>query len=198
MAVDFEQFKNLTPEIRIKELRKLVDNLNKEIEQKHEEIRNAEHFLVQADEERRRLEQVRIPEVPKVKVKAKKVTIEEITAPEEEIEERRITREEELELESLLATSPPRKDELIHQAAHRPVEEFYNAFSTIYNRQKETGIETPEDRQKVYLLMKSWEEKNKEYHPAGAKAQHMKTAVEQMSESMYQGATGGTYKTNPT
>lgn len=192
MAVDFDQIKQLVPERRVKELQRLIEKLNKEIEEKQDEVKEAERLLALADEEARILEQMQIPETKPAPKKTAKIE-ERITELTEEKQEKGITREEQVELEKLLATAPPRSPELLQQVAKRPVEELYGELHRIYDRQKETGVETREDREMVYAIRKGFEIKREEgYRPAGKK-KHMMTAAEQMAQDMYE-STSETYK----
>ena len=182
MAIDFGPFKKLTPERRIGELQKLIDTLKKEIEQKSKEIREAEHLLAVSDKEARVIEQVQIP-VAKPREKLE----EKATEPEKLAGERR-------ELEQMLATAPPRSDEIFHKMAHQPVQELYSELRTIYDRQQQTGTESPRDREMLYAISRGLEEKRKEgYKAPDEKARHLQTAAEQMAEGMYQSG-AGTYK----
>jgi len=195
MGVDFEAFKGLTPERRIQELQKLIDKLKKDIKTQQEEIQQAERLISVADEEARALEQVEIPKPVSVAKKKKAKRIEEITA-EPEIEEAGISREEEIELEKLLATAPPRSDELFHKVAHRPVAEIYTELRSLYERERETGIETHEDRERLYALRRGLEKKKEEgYVPPTAQAKHLLTAAEEIAEGLYKGG-AGSYKRN--
>ncbi len=196
MAIDFEPFRKLAPERRMQELQKLVDSLKKEIDERQDDIREAEHLLALADEETRLLEQVEVPEARTAPRRQRATKIEEIGIEAAEEKKGRLTREEQTELEKLLATAPPRSEELFHRMAHRSLAEMYAEEKKIYERQKETGIETAHDREMIYAIRKSVEIKKEEgYKPAGT-AKHLMTAVEQMAESMYQGG-AGTYKRNP-
>ncbi len=196
MGIDFNIFKDLPPERRARELQKLIDDLRKEIGERQDDIKRAEHFLALADEEARLLEQV---EVPEAKTAPRKKP-EKIDALEEKTEERKLTREEKLELEQLLATAPPRSEDLFHKIAHRPVQELYSELRNIYDRERSTGIETENDRLRIYSIRRGLEEKKKDmeegqYKPA-RQAKHLLTAAEQMAENMYQGG-AGTYKRTP-
>jgi len=193
MAVDFTPFKDIAPERRVLELQKLIAMLKKEIEVRQEDIRRAEHLQALADEEARVLEQV---EVPETKMPRKtQGTIEEKT------ETKRTAREEQLELEELLATAPERSPEVIHQVAHRPVSEIYTELRRIYERQQETGVETTRDREMIYAIRRGLEVKKEEIeegqYRADQTAKHLMTAAEQMAENMYKSTTG-TYKRGPT
>ena len=192
MAVDFENFKDLPPERRMQELQKLIDSLKKEIDQRQKDIQEAEQLLSLADEEARLLEQVEIPQ-------ARPVPKRRAEGIEEKAEEKpeRLAREERLELEKLLATAPPRSEELLHRVAHRPVQELYGELRKIYDRQKETGVETQQDREMVYAIRKGFEIKKEEGYAPAKKDKNLMTAAEQMAESMYQ-STSGTYRRNPT
>ncbi len=192
MATDFEQFKELTPERRIKELQKLVDKLKEDIKEKEDDIKQAEHLLALADEESRLLEQVEVPETKPAKARKKE-------ALEEKAEEKpeRLAKEEKTELEKLLATAPPR-EELVHRVAHMPSDALYSAAKEIYDRQKTTGLETAQDREMIYAIRKGLEIKKEDmqegqYRPA-TKAKHLLNAAESMTESMYKGAGEGWYR----
>ena len=142
MATDFSIFKDLAPERRVTELQKLINNLKKDIEERQDEIRQAEHLLALADEEARVIEQV---EVPETKTGPRRKP-EKIEALEEKAEEKKITREERLELERLLATAPPRSEDLFHKIAHRPINELYSELRNIYDRERQTGVETTREK----------------------------------------------------
>ncbi len=200
MGVDFSIFKDLTPERRAKELQKLINDLKKEIDERKDDVRQAEHFLALADEEARILEQIEVPEA-KTAPKRKPEKIEALEEKTEEApKERRLSREEQVELEKLLATAPPRSEDLFHKMAHRPVTELYSELHKIYDRERQTGIESSRDREMVYAIARGLEEKKKDmeegqYKPA-RQAKHLLTAAEQMAESMYQGG-AGSYKRTP-
>jgi hypothetical protein len=196
MSTDFGIFKDLPPERRTRELQKLIDNLKKEIGERQDDIKKAEHFLALADEEARLLEQVEIPEAKT----ASRKKPEKIDALEEKTEERKLSREEKLELEGLLATAPRRSEDLFHKIAHRPVQELYSELRNIYDRERSTGVETENDRLRIYSIRRGLEEKKRDmeegqYKPA-RQAKHLLTAAEQMAENMYQGG-AGTYKRTP-
>jgi hypothetical protein len=199
MGVDFSQFKDMTPEGRARELQKVIANLKAEIEDRQKDIRTAEHFLALAEEEARLLEQVQIPSARELP-KSEKREIEEKLVPEkEEKKEKRLTRQEQLELEKLLATAPPRSEELFHRIAHRPISELYGELRKIYDKERSTGIETQRDRDLIYAISRGIYEKKKDieegqYKPA-RKDKHLLTAAEQMAESMYESVSGG-YKRN--
>ncbi len=197
MPTDFEQFKELTSERRVKELQKLIDKLKSDIKEKEEDIKQAEHLLAIADEEARLLEQVEVPET-KPAPRKKPVKVEALEERAEEKEEKRLTREEQFALERLLATAPPRSDELFHRVAHLPSDVLYSTAKEIYNRQRATGIETAQDREAIYAIRKGLEIKKEDaeegqYRPS-AKAKHLLSAAENMTESMYKGAGEGWYR----
>jgi hypothetical protein len=200
MGTDFSTFKDLAPERRMRELQKLIDALKKEIGEREKDIRQAEHLLALADEEARVLEQVEVPEAktaPKRKP-AKTEVLEEKT--EIKSEPKRLTREEQAELEKLLATAPPRSEDLFHKIAHRPINELYSELRNIYDRERSTGVETSQDREMIYAIRRGLEEKKKDMaegeYKADRQAKHLFTAAQQMAESMYQGGAGG-YKRTP-
>ncbi len=193
MGIDFSGFKDMTPQKRLQELQKLIDDLKKEIEDRQKDIKSAEQLLALADEEARVLEQVEVPEIRAPK-RGRITEIEERVETKEEKKEGR--RVEQLELEQLLATAPPRSPELIHQIAHKSLAEIYDVEKRIYARQKDTGVETAQDREAIYAIRRGLEEKKKEGYRPAAQDKHLMTAAEQMAESMYQGG-AGTYKRTP-
>ncbi len=197
MAIDFSQFKDLTPERRARELQKLIDNLKKEIDDRQKDIKEAEQRLASADEEARIIEHVSVPEARRIPEKEKKATVEEKVAVAEEKPKQPIrTKEEQVELEKLLATAPPRSDQLFHKFSQVRVEELYGALRGIYNREKSTGIEREKDRELVYAIRKGIEIKKEEGYTPAKKDKHLMTAAEQMADSMYNSA-GSAYKGNP-
>jgi len=182
MGTDFNALKDLTPERRVKELQKLIDFLRKGIQESENDIKDAEHLLVIAEDEAQVIEQVSVPETPK---------IEEIAE-----ESGRLALGEQRELEELLATAPPREEETLHQVAHRPVSELYGELKNIYQRQQDTGLESQQDRDMIYAIRKGFEIKRQDGYNPAAKDESLMTAAEQMADSMYTSATGG-YKRNP-
>ncbi len=192
MGTDFSTFKNMTPQRRLQELQKLIDSLKREIEDRQNEIRTAEQMLSLADEEARLLEQVEVPEAKLIPARGRAREIEERV--EEKPERGRLTREERTELEKLLATAPPRSAELLHRAAHLSAAELYKEGKGIYERQKETGIETQQDREKIYAIRKAIEIKKEEGYNQN---QNVMTAAQQIAETVYKGG-AGTYKRGPT
>lgn len=193
MGIDFSDFKDMTPQKRLQELQKLIDNLKKEIDDRQKDIKNAEQLLSIADEEARVLEQIEVPEI-RAPTRGRTMEIEERVETKEEKKAGR--RAEQLELEKLLATAPPRSQELIHQIAHRSLAEIYDVEKIIYARQKDTGVETAQDREAIYAIRRGLEEKKKEGYKPAARDKHLMTAAEQMAENMYQGG-AGTYKRTP-
>jgi len=197
MGVDFSTFKELTPQSRVKELKKLVNSLRKEIEDRDNDIKQAEHLLAIANDEQTVLEKaIEHVDVPKPAKKEPKIEDIAQVATEEE-PGHKINREEQLELEKLLATSPPRSDELLHRVAHRPVNELYSELKNIYDRQQETGLEMKEDRDRIYAIRKGFEIKREDGYKPAKKDQHIMTAGEEMANTMYSDGSGGTYKSNP-
>ncbi len=196
MGTDFSIFKDLPPERRTKELQKLIDDLKKGISERQDDIKRAEHFLALADEESRLLEQVEIPEA-KTATRKKPERIEALEEKtEEKLDGKRLTREERLELEKLLATAPPRSDQLFHQVAHRPLAEIYDVEKKIYERQRETGIETQNDREMIYAIRRGLEIKKEEGYKPAAASKHLWTRAQELAETMYQGG-AGSYKRTP-
>ena len=193
MATDFEPFRKLAPERRMRELQNLIEELRKEIDERQNDIREAEHLLTLADSEARVLEQIEVPATKPLRVRREGI--------EEKAEEKpeRLTREERLELEQLLSTAP-RSEQLIHNIAHRPVSELYSELHKIYSRQQQTGLESQRDRDAIYAIRKGLEVKGEDMregeYSADKQAKHLLTAAQQMAEGMYQSG-AGTYKRSP-
>ncbi len=186
MAVDFEEFKNIAPERRTRELQKLINTLKKEIAEKQREIREAEHLFILADEEARLLEQMEVPETaiettPRQKESA---TIEKLAGEKKEKDEKAL-------LERLVETIP-RKEELFREVAQIPIQELYSELKTVYQREKSTGVETAQDRNMIYAIAKGIEEKRKnvesgQYSPT-QKSRHLLSAAEEIAQNMYRGS----------
>lgn len=197
MGIDFSQFKDLTPERRARELQKLIENLKNEIEDRQKDLKEAEKRLAEAYEEARIIEHVSIPETRKIPEKEKKATVEEkVAVAEEKPKPQARSKAEQAELEKLLATAPPRSDQLFHKFSQIRVEELYGALRGIYDREKSTGIEREKDRELVYAIRKGIEIKKEEGYTPAKKDRHLMTAAEQMADSMYNSA-GSAYKGNP-
>jgi len=188
MGVDFNSFKNLSSQRRVEELRKLVDQLRQEIGDREKDIQTAEHLLALSQDEVRKMEQVAVPEVTPPKKKTPHI---------EEITEERLLPEEATELEKMLATAPKR-EELFHEMAHRPAVELYSELHRVYDRGKQTGVETQLDRDMVYAIRRGLEEKKKDmeggqYSPE-SQAKHLLTAAEQMADGMYHSGAGSYHR----
>ena len=188
MAVDFDELKKLVPQRRIKELQRLITKLKEEIKERESDISEADSLLESAEQESRILEQMEVPEVKPVK----KPKIEEVI--EGKIERKKLGQ---LELEELLETAPARSPEIVQEVSRRPVSELYGELKKIYDRQKETGLETTEDREMLYAIRKGFEIKKEEgYTPATKADKHLMTTAQEWAEEMYKGG-AGTYKRTP-
>ncbi len=172
MAIDFDDIKRLAPEKRVKALKQVIEELQKEITERQKDIEQAEQILELSEEEERVLEEIEIPKEEKkltAKIKEEKPKLEPANR-----------------LEEILETAP--KTEAVHKVAHIPVNELYQELKNIYQREKETGIETREDREKLYLIMQGLKVKKEEgYVP---KESHLMSRAEQIAESMYKSGAG--------
>lgn len=194
MPTDFENLKKLVPEQRVQELKKLINKLREEVEEKERDIQQAEQLLTLAHEEHQALRKIRRDE--------RKTTLEEKTQPEEQTGTLEETAAEapriDTELEQLLQTRPPTGDDLWYrQIAQQPIQDMYQELRTIYNREAATGIETDADRERIYKLRRGIEAKKHDIetgeYKASAKAKHLLTAAEEMAENMYKGTAQESY-----
>lgn len=184
MAIDFNEIKQQVPEERLKVLEQVIEDLKKtiatkqkEIQQAEQDIKTAQELLIKADQEQRILEQVRTPETKKQE------TIEEKTqtAPPKQ----------EQKLENILS-NPVTKPEQLQQIAQRPIAELYSELNRINEKERQTGIETQQDREAIYAIRRGIYEKKKDvqegsYKPT-EKAMHLLSAAEQRADSMYNNA----------
>jgi len=191
MGIDFGSVKKLPPEKRVEALKQVLDKLNEEIEERQEDVKTAQHMLTLAEDERRVLEEVEVPKArtaPAIRarpVREEAKTVEELA----EKEELRQPLEKIQELEKLLATAPPRSDELIHRIAHMRSEDLYAMTKSIYERQQSTGIETEREREMIYAVKRGFEVKREEgYKAPDAKAEHLQTEGEKWAEKLYKSA----------
>lgn len=175
MGVKWEDIDRLAPEEQIKALQGLIENLDKEIEAKQKDKDTAEAMLTRAQELAFEFEEQQV----------KEETIEEAAQEQKE--------EAEEDLEQKLRGAPQIKTEEQPQT----IEQVYNTLSTIYQREKQTGIETPQDRTKVYNLQKKLEEKRREIkegtYMADREKLRMLENAEKMADTMYK-STQETYQ----
>ncbi|MEM4263289.1 MAG: hypothetical protein QW666_00125 [Candidatus Woesearchaeota archaeon] len=144
-AIDFSQLKKLPPEMRIKALQKLEEQITKliqhrqkAIEQSQKEIEEAQRLLEEAKHELRILEEIETPKI-------KPVEVEKLFAKEEETKEPEKQQIKELEK---IASEEPRRITAEQESYARfiaermSIEQIYNKAKDIQNEQKKTGIET--------------------------------------------------------
>lgn len=127
-----EDIKKLPPEQQVKELQKFIENTRKEIEQKNAEIKQAEQILSEATQETEVLE------------RKQRDTLETSVTKE--------TRKEGPALEKIVNEKKP-------DLAKATLRELDRRLDEIYQRQRETGIETPRDREDIYAIRKTVYEK---------------------------------------
>lgn len=145
-AIDFSQLKKLPPEMRIKALQKLEDEINKliqhrqkAIEQSQKEIEEASHLLEEAKHELRVIEDIEKPKI-------KPVDVGKLFAREKEEEKK----EEPLQVKELekIAGEEPRRITAEQESYARfmaermSAEQIYGRLKDISEEQKKTGIET--------------------------------------------------------
>ncbi len=172
MPTDFEPFKRLPPETKVIELRKLITVLKKHIDEHQRDIRTAESLLNLAEDEQKVIEQeTERAETRKVKGKE---TAEAKPAQEE--------------LEKIVGREDTKQR--IEETARRPLSELYQELRSIYQSQQKTGIETQEQRDRVYELSRGLYEKRKDMeegtYKSGEQQKHLLTSTEQLISAIYQ------------
>lgn len=156
MAVNFSDFEKMPVEKRVKELNTLIETLKKEIDnakkdlaQKEKELIDAQEFLAKSEKEARVLENVRTQGLEKKTAEEKQETS---ATPKKQAR----TLEEELE-------GAPRMKAPDGQSyfANKTLADIDKITTSIYQRQKQTGIETENDRRVFYEASKELEDRRK-------------------------------------
>ncbi len=129
-----DDIKKLPPEQQAKELQKFIENTRKELAQKSAEIAMAEQFLSEATRETEVLE------------RKQRDTLETAV-----FKENKTARKEEPALEKLVEEKP--------NLARATLRELDRRLDELYQRQRDTGIETPKDREDIYAIRKTVYEK---------------------------------------
>lgn len=178
MKINFDEIRKLVPEERVKTLRELINKLRDEVKKQEQNIQQAEQLLQLAQEEQDARAIVR-----------DETSIDTATESEEEpvTLEQHAAQAPRQELERVVRGNQPS----YHQIAERPVHELYQELRSIYDREAATGVETDQDRERIYQLQRGLAEKRKDieqgtYKP-GDKAEHLMSAAEQMVKKMYHG-----------
>ena len=177
---DFSKIKKLPPEKRIEALKKLEKELQDLIEERRQEIEEAEKLLEQSEEEMQILLQVETP-----KSKALKV---------EDLWERKEKRKEEQDLEKIAREAPVQRetkfddDVYINNLKQKPINDIYSRITGIYQEVKETGIITADQENALGLFQQALYRKEKDIehgvYEAGKKTWHQLTASEQIIASL--------------
>lgn len=156
MVVNFSDFEKMPVEKRVKELNTLIETLKKEIDnakkdlaQKEKELIDAQEFLAKSEKEARVLENVRTQGLEKKTAEEKQETS---ATPKKQAR----TLEEELE-------GAPRMKAPDGQSyfANKTLADIDKITTSIYQRQKQTGIETENDRRVFYEASKELEDRRK-------------------------------------
>ncbi len=154
MAVNFGDFEKMPAEKRAKELNALIETLKKEIEnakkelsQKEKDLLDAQEFLAKSEKEARMLEDVRTQGLEK---KA------------EEKQETNTAKKQTKSLEEELEGAPRMKTpEGQSYFANKTLADIDKITTSIYQRQKQTGIETENDRRVFYEASKELEDRRR-------------------------------------
>lgn len=154
MAVNFGDFEKMPAEKRVKELNTLIEALKKEIEntkkelsQKEKELSDAQEFLTKSEKEAKVLEDVRTQGLEK-KAQEKQETAT--------VKKQAKSLEEELEGAPRMKTPEGQS-----YFANKTLADIDKITTSIYQRQKQTGIETENDRRVFYEASKELEDRRK-------------------------------------
>jgi hypothetical protein len=155
MAINFGDFEKMPAEKRVKELNTLIETLKKEIEnakkdlaQKEKDLSDAQEFLSKSEKETKVLEDVRTQGLEK-KTQEEKQTE---SAPKKQ------ARSLEEELEGAPRMKAPEGQSYF---ANKTLADIDKITTTIYQRQKQTGIETENDRRVFYEASKELEDRRR-------------------------------------
>lgn len=153
MAVNFGDFEKMPAEKRAKELNALIEALKKEIEtakkglsQKEKDLLDAQEFLSKSEKEARMLENERTQ------------GLEKKAQEEKSVEPKKQARSLEEELEGAPRMKAPEGQSYF---ANKTLADIDKITTTIYQRQKQTGIETENDRRVFYEASKELEDRRK-------------------------------------
>jgi hypothetical protein len=154
MPVNFGDFEKMPAEKRVKELNTLIETLKKEIEnakkelsQKEKDLSDAQEFLTKSEKEVRVLEDVRTQGLEK-----KTQEQEKNVAPKKQ------ARSLEEELEGAPRMKAPEGQSYF---ANKTLADIDKITTSIYQRQKQTGIETENDRRVFYEASKELEDRRR-------------------------------------
>lgn len=173
--VDFSKLKNLPPEMRIKALQKLEDQITKLIQTRQKEIEEAEQLLKEAKHELQVIEDIEKPEVKPVEVQ-KLFERKEEEPPE---------KKEELETIAEQAPSRMAPTEQANYARfiarEMSPDQVHNRLYEIRQEQSKTGVETWYQRNFVNAAEQALELK-KEHgdYVSGSKREATLTASERL------------------
>ena len=152
---DIEELKKLSPEERIRKLKKLQ-------EKDKEEIEKAQNLIQESEDQLEKQEQTKKIPIPQLKA----VNIDALFSPEEkelfkakrfvaekrkELEESLIPEKKPAELEQIAEQAPgltPEQEQAqtqyLNQLSQKPAEDLYDRIKGIYQQVKETGEMTPD------------------------------------------------------
>lgn len=172
--VDFSKLKKLPPEMRIKALQKLEQELNKLITARQKEIQEAEQLLAQAKHEQELIEEIETP-------KAKEVEVQKLF---ERKEEPSIEKKAELEKIAQEAPSAPPAEQADYArflAQEMSPDQIHHKLYEIRQEQSKTGVEKWYQRNFVNAAEQALELK-KEHgdYVSGSKREMALTAAERL------------------
>ncbi|PIN74493.1 hypothetical protein COV18_07615 [Candidatus Woesearchaeota archaeon CG10_big_fil_rev_8_21_14_0_10_37_12] len=162
MAIDFNSVKDLPPEQRAEEIRKIIELLKKEIEEREEDIKTAEHLIGIAENESIVIEREELSGLLKTTTKKEKPL--------------------EKELETLIQQERVQRDE-IQQLAKRPIAEIYTEVRAIYANTQQGNLSN-QDKDRLYTISQIVYQKQKDIeqgkYNAGNQAGHLLNAAEEL------------------
>jgi hypothetical protein len=184
--IDFDKIRKMPPDRRIKLLRELQEKLDefikeksKEIVKSEAEVKDAQDFLKDAEEELQVLEEMQA-EAPKIK----NVEVGELFKPAKKKDER---------LEDIAETAPKQftpneQQAYISTLARQPVGTIYERINEIRSEVQTTGLMSSYQQERLQQFGKALREKQEAIkegdYAAGKKAEHLLTAAEKAVQYM--------------
>lgn len=178
--IDFDKIRKMAPDRRIKALKELQEKLGdfikeraKEIDASQQEIKDAQDFLKDAEEELQVLGEMEA-EAPKIK----EVNVEKLFEPKKERELEDIAEQE----APKQAFTPSEQEAYISKLAQQPVSTLYERINQIRGEISTTGLMSSYQHERLEQFREALTEKEDaiktgEYRP-GEKAEHLLTAAE--------------------
>lgn len=185
MPIDFDAICALVPEQRADELKKIIEDLTREIDERQEDLEEAQRLLTLCLEEQVALNVVRNP----TPASLEEDFDEDVEGGDLESVAAQAPRQD---LEDVVQARPPTPQEALYsRTEERPIAELYQELRGIYDREAATGVQTEQDRERLYELQRGLSAKREdiesgEYKP-DERAAHLLTTAERILKDMYKG-----------